>query len=103
MTKYRFKTKEEFITEYGEDWLKNINGCWNNSELYGMNYLFGQELPITSYIDLPTNWFEKNKDNDNFRIKVPLIGRVDSNWKITVDMIKKIIINYNDKKILVYD
>ena len=38
--KYRFKTKKEFIQEYGEDWRKRIRFGWNPR----MNFLFG--LPV---------------------------------------------------------
>lgn len=38
--KYRFKTKKEFVREYGEDWRKRIRYGWNPR----MNFLFG--LPV---------------------------------------------------------
>lgn len=41
MKKLRFKTKQEFINEYGEDWRSRI--YWNhNGE---MDYLCGTEVP----------------------------------------------------------
>ena len=105
MTKYRFKTEQEFIDEFGTNWKSRIYGCWNHIENIGMNYLFGSELPIESYNNFPTDWFEKNK-NDFFRLQIPRRGfEQDCIWSITIDMIKEInnLPNYNDKKILVYD
>ncbi len=104
MIKYRFKTEQEFIDEFGEGWGNKIIGCWNHFETIGMNYLFGEELPITSYNHLSTGWFEKN--NIDFRLQIPRRGfEQDCVWMISIDMIKEInnIPNYNEKKILVYD
>lgn len=39
--KYRFKTKEEFIKQYGKDWFAYVAGGWDNSS-DGMNPFFGK-------------------------------------------------------------
>ena len=86
MIKYRIKTKEEFIDEFGEDW-RNDNGICRNGYYFNpdMDYLFGFEL---------SNY--KNKDYT----RIP-----GTEWVITKDMIKEVRIgvDYNEKKVLVYD
>lgn len=42
MNKYRFKTEEEFIKEFGENWKNDISKCWNNEG--SMDYLFGKNI-----------------------------------------------------------
>jgi len=84
MIRYRFKTKEEFIDEFGIDWRIKVD--WTYSEYYddGMNCFFGIEI-----------------SNDKITDK---IFRIDG-WWINHKMYKEINNkpNYNDKKILVYD
>jgi hypothetical protein len=44
---YRFKTKEEFIKEFGENWFYNINDSVRNTWCWAspaMDYLFGTVL-----------------------------------------------------------
>jgi len=38
--KYRFKTEQEFLNEYGKDWKLKLGSYWNPS----MNYLFGSVI-----------------------------------------------------------
>ena len=38
---YRFKTKEEFIKEFGSDWRNEVRFSWINS----MDYMFGEDYP----------------------------------------------------------
>jgi len=74
----RIKTEREFFIEFGEDWRDYVG--WYN----GMDELFGVEFNETNYI--------KNGDLKIFR------------WYISECFIKQTtIINYNDKKVLVYD
>jgi hypothetical protein len=39
---WRFKTEEEFLAQYGEDWKRSIDERWNESGK--MDYLFGKEI-----------------------------------------------------------
>ena len=100
MTKYRFKTEQEFISEFGEDW-RNGNCCGLNFSIT-MDYLLGTEID-DSIIE------EKINDIGNidltdvslyFRIKKSrFIGFGIRTWMIK----KNNVINYNNKKVLVYD
>ena len=92
MTKYRFKTEQEFIDEFGDKWKSKV--CWNG---YGrMDYLFGIE--IQGYNE---DYF--NTDICDFMLKNTSNGYV-SYWCISNDMVKQTqLINYNEKKVLVYD
>ncbi len=82
---YRFKTEQEFIEEYGEDWrLGNIRGLgafyWNPS----MNYLLGKDYPFVINLNV--------LDEDD------IIPNCDE-WCISPDMLtKKVIVpNYRPK------
>lgn len=80
--KYRFKVREEFENEYGDDWASTINCNWYDDDIEGMNYLFGTDLdflPLEEIEDV----LEKNKisfydDDEN-----------NSYWSISKDMIIK--------------
>ena len=87
--KYRFKTEKEFIEEFGYDWRNIINRKWRLDNR--MDFLFGVEIDH-EYVE------SIKKEGWNF-------GRgVCSGYIISTDMIKEInIINYNEKKVLVYD
>ena len=68
MIKYRIKTKEEFIEEFGKRWNDNIHGSWNDDG--HMDYLFGSELPLYSYENLQCNWFECYINEPYFRLNI---------------------------------
>ena len=67
--KYRFKTKEEFLKEFGPDWNQQVGYGWPNP----MNYLFGIDYP---YI-LTDDRF-RNNDTDEL-----------DGWEITNKMLIK--------------
>jgi hypothetical protein len=77
--KYRIKTQEEFIEEFGENRRYRVTFGWNPN----MDYLFGKQYP---YI---INKFSAKQEN----IK---------GWNISIDMLIKDEPNYNPKK-LIYD
>ena len=81
MTKYRIKTEEEFIEEFGERWKSKVG--WNGS---GMKHLFGIEINVPFNINIGGFIFCK-------------MGK----WFISKLMVKQIGIDYNHKKVLVYD
>jgi hypothetical protein len=74
----RFKTEQEFIDEYGDNWRMDVN--WN---LYGdMDYLFGLPLPKSFKYE---NFDEKSYDTEQkFGIKSP---NGDSDWSINKKML----------------
>lgn len=90
---YRFKTEDEFIKEYGEQWRDNIDYGWDS----GMDYLFGKEYEYTKqqieeqtniYYDLPEAIFD---------------GHSDYRWTISWDMLTKNkpkVPNYHSRKII---
>jgi len=100
--KYKIKTKQEFIDEFGENWI-NISGMyWNRSGM--MDYLFGTEIDPIYYkeylndigkLDID-NWIEVPNTNTSYNIQ---------SWCINEKMIKevKIGVDYNSPKKLVYD
>ena len=80
MTKYRFKTEQEFFEEYGGNWKDIVS--WNDIDQ--MDHLFGM------VINVPIDFNQH------------IICRIDS-WYIFSKMVKMCAVNYNDKKTLVYD
>lgn len=50
MIKYRFKTKEEFIKEYGDNWRDEVECSWTES----MDYLFGLTKSQLNLLDSQT-------------------------------------------------
>lgn len=78
--KYRFKTEEEFIKEFGESW-RRIVQCSFTRE---MNYLLGTDLN-EEYYYLADHFFNKNRESGYFEI---YDGR--GNWNITIGMLKRI-------------
>ena len=82
--KYRIKTEEEFIKEFGENWKHKVG--WNY--LSGMGYLLGINIEVDYKIDF---------DNDSF-YDVCLID----NWHITVKMITKLkkVPDYKPRKLI---
>ena len=75
MIKHRIKTEQEFLIEFGTNWVNKV--IWN--PVGDMDYLFGME------IDTPIN------------IEDYFICHID-NWYINNKMIKLIGIDYNEKK-----
>ena len=85
-SKYRFKTKYEFIAEYGEDFHYKLGySSWNCQG--NMDYLFGSKLYIDEY-------FIKKLENG---IDIPYKG-----WSISLSMLKEFVPDYKPKK-LVYE
>ena len=86
MLTYRVKTKQDSIDEFGENWRNKKGECrWGYYFNPQMDYLLGSELP-------------------NYDIKDDKVNTPYGNWILTRDMIKKNnIINYNEKKVLIYD
>ena len=68
----RFKTEQEFINQYGKDWMYKIDGKWNFSGR--MDYLFG--TPLTSE--------ERQEILTNGRF---MRSSKDGTWIITLDMV----------------
>ena len=98
MIKYRIKTEEEFINEFGKHWRSVIRGHWN-SNIDGMDYLFGSEIPKCSFKELSSDWFSVNYDSLYFRLEIPTNDFFEYFWSLSIDMIKEInVINYNQKK-----
>jgi hypothetical protein len=85
MIKYRFKTKEEFIKEYGNKFHDRIHPTWN--KLGFMDYLFGKILNNNE------NELLKNKDKISY----------DNMWFISKEMLVEIKEIPKYKKILNYD
>lgn len=71
---FRFKTREEFIEEFGDDWENTILYSWDDN----MNIWLGQSIPKTDNIKYLQLWIHDIK----------YIKR--GNWSITRDMIKPI-------------
>ena len=84
--KYRIKTKQEFIDQYGENW--RIRVGWNHDN-HMMDYLFNHIINETTH---PITM-------DRF-----IICKIDR-WYICKGMVIKttVGIDYNEKKTLVYD
>ena len=85
MIKYRIKSEQEFITEFGTEWRSKVRYKWNR--IGKMDHLFNTLL---------------KEEQINIYKRVGEFMYDD--WCISSDMIKEInVINYNDKKVLVYD
>ena len=96
MVKYRFKTKKEFIEEFGEDW-RRVR-CHFVSEMDGF---LGQEIEdhllpkvLLSNVKLEDLYDKEDEDEDYFSYK---------HYNVSFKMIKRVGVNYNQKKVLVYD
>ena len=111
ISKYRVKTKQEFIEEFGEEWYKPSRRPLGSTCNFvnGMNSLFGYEIPFYYYSHLDENWFKINNNDKDFRLRVIIPKPLDidghlNRYCLSIDMIKEIsMVNYNEKKILVYD
>ena len=117
MIRYRIKTEKEFIEEFGPEW-RYFRKC-KCSFRRDMDFLLGQEINIISYEHYYKNYRKPNffkittcnlnyhcLFNDNFQLDLNdnsyRINNVKG-WSISMDMIKQVGINYNQKKTLVYD
>lgn len=80
--RFRFKTAEEFISEYGRGWMSIVKYSWNSEGM--MDYLFGIDVEhdITDD-DLLDDDFYFNSENDTN----------NHNWVISKDMITENNIN----------
>lgn len=98
MIKYRIKTEKEFLDEFGFSWKDKIQFGWSPR----MNFLFGTKLEY----DLYSEYLGKNGRLDlNSYICIYYWVGYPLKWNISADMIKeiKIVPDYNEKRILVYD
>lgn len=90
---YRFKTEEEFIKEYGDDWLYIISR-YSPNWCPQMDVFFGKYFPFDEH--------ELNQKIDN---EYPIIGRWDTgndSWCIGWYMLTEstpLIPNYKPRKI----
>jgi len=98
---YRFKKRNEFYNEYGEDWKVYVG--WNTFD-EGMNYLFGKNFEYSVDTNIIDNEFSENNNmyNGLSYLRIP-----NSEWSATERMLTlntKIldIYNYMDTK-LVYE
>ena len=106
--KYRVKTKEEFINEFGENW-RNVRRGGLSYFAECVDCLFGVEINSIDYdvliydsiqLQLHTpqgtcNRFDLYNDN--------LYIRHNSGWYLSMDSLIQISVDYNEKKVLVYD
>ena len=84
----RFKTEEEFIKEYGKNWLSNSNIHWNDEG--EMDYLFGTPIKIKGKLD----------DYDNYTEVTRILRKEGGNvWFIYKNMLKQLEPSYKPRKI----
>ena len=99
---YRFKTKEEFISQYGNRWYsggsRGVNWATGDGDIMNMDALFGKDLPLHENELLP-----QNKSGDGrvveYRMSFPY---TNEDWAISWWMITKNrfnIPNYTKKNI----
>lgn len=69
MIKYRFKTKEEFIKEYGDDWRRQVEHSWVKS----MDYLFGLPKNELNLLDS-----QNSVEVDGWTVSRSMITTVDN-------------------------
>lgn len=69
MNKYRFKTREEFRKEFGDQWMRKVEHIW----VEPMNKFFGREIPDKTGERVLKNGYSLYED-----------------WTISKDMIKPI-------------
>ena len=96
--KYRFKTEQEFVNEFGEEWRHSVDAVFPTS----MDYLLGKEFEIKYYKRF-INEYGEIKSIAGW-LNVPKITGIGQ-WNVSQDMLIKfkIGVDYNEKKILVYD
>ena len=107
MIRYRIKTEQEFLDEFGQEW-RNKRTLGVCSFVEKMDFLLGCEITfsecdifiIDGYffkLHIPKGTFDKfDLYNTEYYIK-------SDNWYFSMDMLKQISPTYNEKKTLVYD
>ena len=77
---WRFKTEEELINEYGDDWKEEVN--WSSSN--GMDYLLGEEIAETLNSRDAISLLQKQKgvnyDAINTFLELGISSGVDDDW-----------------------
>ena len=98
--KYRFKTEQEFINEFGWNWRYLVYLKFTTP----MDYLLGTEIPNDKYL---VHKDSKGRIDLNDNRKVFFLGGYNTfnSYFISNQMLKeeRIGIDYNEKKTLVYD
>ena len=95
--KYRFKTEQEFVNEFGRDWRITVRCSFNES----MDYLLGKEIDPCYYVQYI--------DNGRLDLSYLVLNIYDNvrgwTWHISEQMIKEVKtgVDYNTTKKLVYD
>lgn len=94
---YRFKTEQEFVKEFGDDWIRHAfpGVGWNDD----MNGLFGMDFPFNKY---ELNLNSINGYNCEDRRAIDDFYFNERNWFICWDMLtpNKIKPNYTPKKLI---
>ena len=110
MIRYRVKTEQEFIEEYGYNWRNHRTTNCLCCYVYDMDYLLGTEISLEHPKNILTEyWFDSYQNDINFRLfverKEPVYAASIwiSTWALTIDMLKQLTPEYNNKKVLVYD
>ena len=85
--KYRVKTEEELIREFGGNWKYVCS--WNTS---GMRYLFGKKIEKYIIVSVCGKNYLKIYDSNT-----------TNSWYLSYNVIKELIPLYNEKIKLVYD
>ena len=84
---WRFKTEEEFIDEYGDDWKQEVN--WSSSN--GMDYLLGEEIAETLNSRDAISLLQKQKgvnyDAINTFLELGISSGVDDDWVLQMTML----------------
>ena len=99
--KYRFKTKEEFIQEFGNDFRNKI--CWNN--MGRMDYLFGTICKVNiEKLNNVNSYFEYNKMENRINKHIEIEDSNGRNWCIFREMLIELVVepDYKPRK-LIYD
>jgi len=112
MIRYRIKTKEEFITEFGIDWRRANNNTRRVSFVHNMDCLLGKEIDINFFDGWIYNpgcelkpFFRSGEFKKEYHKNYDLIIKCDSfcGFYFSMDMLKQISPSYNEIKVLVYD
>ena len=82
----RFKTEQEFIDEYGDDW--RVDADWTlatGNDRYSMDYLFGKEIPPQYTLDFFTDNGTSFDVAEDWKIKAPIGSETE--WVISRNML----------------
>ena len=100
--KYRFKTEEEFIREFGPgaDWGKYVECTW----IYQMDYLFGTVIDIENDVQNKGRFIDYDSDF-NITSMIYVVNRSDFQqdyWIVSASMVKKVYAcpSYEPKKFI---